>query len=964
MTYKAFLSYSHARDAMVSRATQAALHRFAKRWNQIRAIRIFRDETSLSANPALWSSIERALSDSEFFVLLASPESARSQWVSREASWWIEHRTIDTFLVVLTAGELSWDGNAGDFDWRETTALSSSLSRRFREEPLHVDLRWVKSADELSIRHTRFRSAVVDLAATLHGKPKDELDGEDVRQHRRFRRFAKAGVLVLSVALLVTALAAVFAVRQSKAAEVARRGESVQRKEAETAAQEAQRQRDIARVNQNEAEKASAAESVARKEAERQARQADARALAIASSSNLQADPERSLLLAINAVTTTLGPDHAVLPQAENSLRQAIREARLVRTLSGHTGPVWDVAYSPDGQHLASVSEDGSWRLWDANTGKQVRNIVGFVSRGGALVEMPSAPVHALAFSPNGSELITAQLDNRAKVWDVSTGKGLGSLYRRDSVWKVAYSPDGARLATGSTDGIATVWDRRSGDIIREFKRYELMGERSATAVAFSSDSKRLATAGRYGSAELWDITSGKEICTFRGHDATQTVHQILFSPDGKTIGTAGEEGTVRLWNSIDCRESTRLTGGASQVLSVAFSRDSKLIAAGTRDKTIEVWSAETGRKLFSLAGHTGGVWGVAFSPDGTHIASASYDGTVRVWLATSSRPELPLISGHAGKVFGVAFSPDGKRVATTSDDTTARVWDAQSGNELIQLRQEAIFTVAFSPNGELLLTSGVLAKLWDSASGREVRTFNAPEVTAAVFSADGTRIATAHTNGMAIVWDTTTGRQVHALTGHQGSLTDVAFAADDLHLATASADGTARIWDLRSGKPIRVLEGHTASVTALAFSPDGQSLATVSEDNQAIMWKAKTWRQMFTFGGHNAILMAVVFSPDSTRVATAGMDRLVKVWDRSTGEELLELGGHTQGIRGLAFSRDGKLLASASEDRTVRMHLLQIGDLLALAKTRVHRPLTMQELKQFAIRDQGVRGVAGPRAF
>ena len=136
MAYDAFISYSHAADGRLAPALQSALHRLARPWYLMRACRLFRDKTSLSANPALWPAIERALAESGYLLLLASPEAARSPWVEREVARWLEHRAGDRLLIALTDGELTWDAAAGDFDWAKTTVLPPSLRGRFRDEPL------------------------------------------------------------------------------------------------------------------------------------------------------------------------------------------------------------------------------------------------------------------------------------------------------------------------------------------------------------------------------------------------------------------------------------------------------------------------------------------------------------------------------------------------------------------------------------------------------------------------------------------------------------------------------------------------------------------------------------------------------------------------------------------------------------------------------------------------------------
>ena len=157
-TYDAFVSYSHAADGRLAPALQRGLQSLAKPWYQRRALRVFRDQTSLSASPELWSAIEEALSQARYFVLLASPEAKASHWVDQEVHWWRENRSHDTVLLVLTDGELRWDNDRGDFD--AASAIPPGLRGWFPSEPLWVDMRWARDEQDVSMRNPRFRDSV------------------------------------------------------------------------------------------------------------------------------------------------------------------------------------------------------------------------------------------------------------------------------------------------------------------------------------------------------------------------------------------------------------------------------------------------------------------------------------------------------------------------------------------------------------------------------------------------------------------------------------------------------------------------------------------------------------------------------------------------------------------------------------------------------------------------------------
>src|ERR1700726_1099974 len=172
--YRAFISYSHAADRQLAPALQSSLQRFARPFYKLRALRIFRDKSSLELTPALWPLIRQALADSAFFVLIASPEAGRSRWVQDEVEAWLaDHQgRAERFLVLLTDGKIERDRDAGDFDWSQTTALPAVLKGAFAEAPFYADLRWAKGADDLSLRNPQFLDEVATLAATLHGRPK------------------------------------------------------------------------------------------------------------------------------------------------------------------------------------------------------------------------------------------------------------------------------------------------------------------------------------------------------------------------------------------------------------------------------------------------------------------------------------------------------------------------------------------------------------------------------------------------------------------------------------------------------------------------------------------------------------------------------------------------------------------------------------------------------------------------
>src|SRR4051812_2421951 len=311
-TYDAFISYSRAVDGKLAPALQRGLQRFAKPWYRLRALRVFRDDASLSANPDLWGSIRDALDRSAYFILLASPESAASEWVGKEVEYWLEHRGTEQLLIVLTAGELLWEGD--DVDWSTTTSLPPALGEAFSEEPRYVDLRWARSDAQVAPRDARFRNAVADLAAPLHGRSKDDLLGEDVRQHRRALRLAwTAGALLAALAIAASGAATL-----------------------------ALQQRDRART---------------------EARTALSRQLAAEATSQLGGPTATAPLLALESYRLVSDDPAGRGFDGRNALLLALeRRPRLTATLPQQD--VGAVAFSPGGKTLATGGAPRAIRLW------------------------------------------------------------------------------------------------------------------------------------------------------------------------------------------------------------------------------------------------------------------------------------------------------------------------------------------------------------------------------------------------------------------------------------------------------------------------------------------------------------------------------------------------------------------------------------------------------------------------
>jgi WD40 repeat protein len=576
-----------------------------------------------------------------------------------------------------------------------------------------------------------------------------------------------------------------------------------------------------------------------------------------------------------------------------------------LRTIKGPKRGVEAVAFSPDGRRLASVSQDGTVKVWDVATGQEFLSLKGHDS---------------VAFSPDGRRLASVGQDETVKIWDAATGQEFRTLKgHRTWVMSLAFSPGGGRLASASSDQTVKLWDVATGQESLTLKGHT----GTVTSVVFSPDGRRVASAGRDGTVRVWGATTEREFFTLKGH--TGEAASVAFSPDGRRLASAGQDQTVKVWDATTGQESFTLKGHTGAVTSVAFSPDGRRVASASADQTVKLWDVATRHQSLTLNGHTGAVTSVAFSPDGRCLASASADQTVKLWDAAIGQQALTF-KGYARWMNGLAFSPDSRWLAFVGKGQTVQIWDAATGQHTRSLtgHSDEVTCVAFSPDGGRLVSGSAdrTMKLWDLATGQELLTLkgHATRLNGVVFSPDGRRLASACADGTVKVWDAATGHESRAFNGSVGDLTSVAFNPDGRYLACGCVARIVKVWDATSGQESLSLQGHTGFVYGVAYSPDGRRLASASADQTVKLWDADTGQESFTLKGHTDAVRSVAFSPDGRRLATGSQDQTVKVWDAFTGQEILTIKGHTSAVHAVAFSPDGRCLASASVDGTVKI--------------------------------------------
>jgi len=659
--YDLFMSYSHHADAELAPALQAGLHRFAKPWYRLRALRVFRDDASLPASPALWPSIEEGLQSSRWFVLLASPEAAASEWVAREVQWWLDNRGPDQFLIVLTGGEFESDPKTLRPDPQRTTALPPTAFSRLLAEPRYIDLRWAQNDGNLSLANVRFKNAVADLASAVEGRPKDELIGEDVQQHRRTVNIVRATIATLSVLLIAAILAAIFAMRQRQTA--------IQQRH------EAEQQRAVAIEQRNRAEE--------------QARVALSRQLASEALTIGSSGADLALLLGVEAYRVK------DTPQARSSIFRLLAENK---NLGGSLGPAargaGSLAFSPDAKLLA-VGLPDAVAIWDVHARRELKRL-----------PIKGTAPYTVAFSRNG--LVAAgNKEGTVALWSLADGKELAQEQLGQFVMAVDFDNDGSRMVAGNITGdliIVSVKDKR---VLR------LKGDQGPT-IALSLDGHTLIAGGGQGEISTWDLRSAEKPQT-RNVGAGQPLASAfdrrftMFSgySNGNNVPYIDDATTG---NMLHDRE---LAGQAGAIDYLAFSDDGMLLAAAMAEGSVALWETETGqRKPHDLHGHPGAVQALTFSPDRSLLAVGGAGGVTIFDLGGQllahtitahgavSLDEVPNVI-KAGS--SVAFSPDGSRLAWPVGVSQREVvlWDLSANRELARYQGDGVY--AFSDDGREL---------------------------------------------------------------------------------------------------------------------------------------------------------------------------------------------------------------------------------------------------------------------
>jgi WD40 repeat protein len=573
-----------------------------------------------------------------------------------------------------------------------------------------------------------------------------------------------------------------------------------------------------------------------------------------------------------------------------------------------------------------------------------------------------------IVFSPDGTLLAVATSE---KILILKLANDNAELSRKiesttDNIFTcLAFSPDGTKLVSGSIENKVRVWNVENGSMVATMVGHTM----AITGVAFLSNGEKVVSASSDGTIRVWSIngTLALDITTLKSR-----VSSFAVSPDGQYLLSSSQDGKIIIFRSIDGTVLGQITGHTTFVRSVLFLPDDSMLISSSWDKSISVWKIVEGTKSKSLEGHSGEVQSLAISPDGKTIASAGWDDQIIIWDLQNMKM-VNKIKYNFGNVLSIKYTPDGQSIIVCSDDGTVTKWNI-SGTSFVNIIRlskvistrlfiygiELNYTQALEQNFEnpyniadMLLPSKSDQFAWDSTilqnsnkiaigtTGGEIKILDLEnsqivksiksdlkEIRAIASSKDDRMITIGGFDGSVQSFDTNSGEIIWSVPDSYKQVRSLTYSPDGQLIAAAFSDGMIKIIDASNGKLLTTLYGHTNWVNAVAFSSDGRLLASASDDGTIIIWgiidveKTNSEKTTYSIDQNTSEITPSSTQSESTTNISTSLTRTFEMNNRPQERDLISLDNlnnivilaklSNKHARQITFSPDGKLLAIA----------------------------------------------------
>jgi WD40 repeat protein len=646
------------------------------------------------------------------------------------------------------------------------------------------------------------------------------------------------------------------------------------------------------------------------------------------------------------------------LPDADHSVHLIdLVTGRERRALHGHAGDIRALAFSADGQRLATA-DDGAAKVWEVTTGRELVTLAGSAD--------------SLTLDPRGTRLAAVRAGEgvaSVTLWDVATGKRVADLQGHSAPVRVAFAPDGRTAMTASVEkqkgpprreptpvtALVQRWDAATGRLLGRQEAFPAGPDRWFTEIVldFTADGQALlaaATGGAHGrQVKRWDLTTGAERTLPIPASGLELTCGPVASRDGTILVVAGAfvQGLapvyeVEVWDVKAGKRRATMAGHTALVTSLALSPDGQTLASGDAAGAVKLWDPQVGQERLSLRGPDDGVADLRFSPDGQALVAipgrreGEASPSVYAWTASPAPARSTLAVGDS---FHLAFRPDGRSLVLTDPELSAvAAVDVITGRP-VSLRPQAededagqtAEPVAIQPRpaeDKESITALSRDGLWVARRDRgEVTAVTVDgvleghmrvllrghkgKVTALAFSADAELLATADAEGALRIWEWGTGKVRLQWQDDRGDAEQLAFTADGRTLAGLGADNVLRLWDTTTGKAVaskRLSDGTECH----AVAADGKCVVWCDDKHRLHFWDVRTGREVAGRDKHDGPVHSLAFAPDGRTVVSGSRDRTVQLWEVSSGMRRvrLEVAGVVHGVE---FSPNGDLLAAGA---------------------------------------------------